>query len=551
MQTSSLRTAWRFLLLDVLFIVPVMYVMAAMALILGIPLQPWLMALAWVGVYGVGLILTLGDDLPHRWLGSLLGWAGFTVLVLILLGITLQCYDVFYDSQAYHGPAILYISQGWNIYHDPLQTPAQPVNTMKVVYAFAKSSWLTSAMIYQVVGNLEATHLLNVLVFFSAGWVSWAFFGEVLGFRRWRRGLFAGLLAANPIITTQLFSGYNDGLLAAGLTVIFFSLVLVFHARTSSDTPTSWPGPRIYFLLALAYLPFVINLKFTGLLYGGLLGLTAWVYAWVQGVAWKTLLRSAGWLIAVGILSVLVFGYNPYVVNTLVHHNPVYPAFDPKTGRTIEDKQVVPEFREKNRLAKLLIANFSLSSGQNPKRPMFHMPFTPPYFPAAVAGRYSGFGAYFGLALLLSLPLLVFIRRPGPWVLMVGILLSVLATDVGWWARLAPQFWWLPILITAYALEKRAVFSGLGLYGAGILALLILSAGSMGLRTWQHQFLNYRALVQSLPDRDLTYVQTDQRMYLYSLQRLQDLGYHLSPAASCEHTFQPPLIRGIAICEGK
>ncbi len=528
----------RYLTLPLLFIVPTMYLTGALIMLMGLPLTWHATAVSVAFVFALTYQqLKNNASIRHGFAISMLALVIFLGLLLLIVFLALQFYDIYYDSQAYHGPAIFYLSEGWNVYHSPQQTPRPLVNTMKVIYSFPKSAWIVSAMIYKAVGNLEGTHTLNIILMVVTGIISGVFFEKTVGYQGARKWIFAALVTFNPIITTQLFSGYIDGVMAASLTIFFFSLIIFVHTRN-----------RLFLLLSLLYLPFLINLKFTGLLFGGILGLTALVYDWARGADWRTLAKLAGLMIAVGAISTLIFGYNPYVTNTIIHHNPVYPAFDFKTGRSIEDKQIVSEFREKSRLAKLLISNFSLSSGQNPKKPVFHMPFTKPWFPASVAGRFSGFGVYFGVVLLLLLPILLLVRPKSAWVLLTGAFISVLATDVGWWARLAPQFWWIPVMILAYGLKNRRIKSWLGFYSAVIILLLAVNAGSMALRTWQNQFLNYRSLVRTLTEKQLDYVQTDERLYLYSLLRLRDLGYQLEKRPGCDHTMQPPLIRGVEIC---
>jgi hypothetical protein len=107
---------------------------------------------------------------------------------------------------------------------------------------------------------------------------------------------------------------------------------------------------------------------------------------------------------------------------------------------------------------------FSPSSTDEPDgRPRLKVPFT-------VAGdeatkfhapdvRVGGLGPFFGGALLLAaLAALLAARSPGARAAVltaVGILGTVLITSEGWWARLAPQLWLVPVVLALPGLADR------------------------------------------------------------------------------------------------
>ena len=54
--------------------------------------------------------------------------------------------------------------------------------------------------------------------------------------------------------------------------------------------------------------------------------------------------------------------------------------------------------------------------------------------------------------MLLCLTLVFFVRHRGAWIVLAGVMASILSTSVSFHFRLSPQNWWLPLLLLVFLL---------------------------------------------------------------------------------------------------
>jgi hypothetical protein len=214
------------------------------------------------------------------------------------------------------------------------------------------------------------------------------------------------------------------------------------------------------------------NAKFSGVVYLCFFCAAGGLYLLIHRR--RMLLRYVAIHAAAFLLATCVFGFNPYVTNTVQRGHPFYPWFGTAAhpsyamrGRDPNDMYETP----KNLLGHNRFFRFYYS--------LFGRPGAEPYFPSRNAQlmwpfdvswrdfdiyyfpdvRVSGFGPLFSGAFLIALLLLlgVALVRPGISrefvVLFVGtIVASVLVGLHLWWARYGPQLWWLPIVAVAAGL---------------------------------------------------------------------------------------------------
>ena len=86
----------------------------------------------------------------------------------------------------------------------------------------------------------------------------------------------------------------------------------------------------------------------------------------------------------------------------------------------------------------------------------------PPFSSLSVKSYLEGFSSLFSGALLLCLTLVFFVRHRGAWVVLAGVMVSVLSTDVSFYFRLTPQSWWLPTFFLVFLLapdDKKSLLS--------------------------------------------------------------------------------------------
>jgi hypothetical protein len=345
--------------------------------------------------------------------------------------------DGFYDSQLYHLPATIALRDGWN----PLENASACDFRKKFclphpgIDHYPKATWILSASLYSLTGSFEAGKGAQLITLLAA-WIATA---RLLVSFRFLRPRLVGVLATvatwNPIALKQAASAYVDGWLASAL-LLFFVLLLdfIFHRR------------RVSLVLAAIALPFVLGFKFTAVPF------TALLFAAGLAVAWQVHRDAIGpmlrWLGASALLGVLVLGHHPYVTNLLETGNPFHPALR-TGGGSILQKMASPDFIERDRFSKFVLANTSRSRPDDWRAPEWFVPGTGWRTTPEVDDRFSGFGEPFAVALILALCVLSTTKEKVVWTIVTGLLASIFITEAGWWARLAPQTWWLPVLAAA------------------------------------------------------------------------------------------------------
>ena len=98
--------------------------------------------------------------------------------------------------------------------------------------------------------------------------MSWRFLSSLQRLSKFWRISLALLLALNPIAVLCFFNGYVDGSLVS-ILLSSFMMMLLFVQEKEKQQRLRY-GIYIFVLLIL-----LINIKFTGVLYGGVLGVTA------------------------------------------------------------------------------------------------------------------------------------------------------------------------------------------------------------------------------------------------------------------------------------
>jgi len=430
----------------------------------------------------VGCVLTAGlmlADRPRQWKEILAVTLAGVALAAALVLFSLQQFDFYYDSQVYHLPSIILLRDGWNpIYHGhPCAgpTPLLDLRHCNLLYCYPKSGWIASAAVYDLTGSLEAGKFWNVWQLVALYLCAHLFFARFRNLGTLRVILFSSVIAANPVLLSELGSSYVDGQLSAQLAIFCLLLLDALLFGTSGRL-----------LLAAASLVYLVNLKFTGFFFA----LVFLALLCLTGVAIGQRVRALrlGLVLApVVFIGVLAVGFNPYVSNTLEYGNPFFPALDLKRGTSVIGNQADPEFLARNRIEKFVIATFSVSQQPQWKKPRFQAPFTSLHATPLMGNRFSGFGPLYSGALLIACGLAFFLRGRLQWCVLLTILISLLAVPTAWWARLTPQGWWLPlaVLIPVSVQAKR---SGVRWVAVAALLILLFNAGLKLVAVAEHQW---------------------------------------------------------------
>jgi hypothetical protein len=429
------------------------------------------------------LSIAVTGTLTSRWQNEknlrsvLVGGLLFALSCSVAVRLAIFMVDMQYDSRSYHGPAVIALADGWNPLrqlHVCAWSPEHCPPTHVLIDHYPKGQWYLSAGIYRLVGNIDAGKSMNVLLVILAFIVSYEFVFQVFKGRRSAALLTAAVIAGNPVALAQMFCGYVDGLLASSFTV--YSILLA---------DSMFFRDRGKLVRAALILPYLVNLKFTGLVFS---------VAFTAGIVLLFVLTRRAFprsLVMISAFSLLVsvglFGFNPYITNVLEKGNPFFPAYQPRTGQNVLDDQAEIGFLKRNRFEKFVIAQFSVPQPHDATyRPVFAVPLTRWDVAPTVALRFGGFGPAFSAVLIVALLQLLVAGDTKLRILGLLVLATVFSTDAGWWARLAPQTW-LAICLLELAITARPT-RGLGRYLAwAVVGLMLCNAALVGARVTHRQ----------------------------------------------------------------
>jgi len=366
-------------------------------------------------------------------------------------------FDLSWDGLWYHQTAVYQMANGWNPLRDPLHLFRPTVQDS--LRHYAKGPWYVSLALFKTIPNIEwakpAPWMALVAAFFAIAAVLLDF-----GMRRRAAAVIAAMVSLNPVAVCQLASYLVDGLLISFLACYVAAVARSFRR----------PSLLVH-AVALTSTVLCINTKSSGLVYLCFFCAAGGLYLLIRQR--RLLLRYAALQLASITLATGVFGFNPYVTNTVHRGHPFYPwmgtAAHPgynQPGRDPVERYETPRnMVGRNRFVRFAYGVF----GRPGSQPFFEGPDARLMWPFDVRWRdfeifcfhevrISGFGPLFSGAFLIAVVLLAAaLIRPGlpreVVVLFAGaVVASLLAGLHMWWARYGPQLWWLPIIAVIAAL---------------------------------------------------------------------------------------------------
>jgi hypothetical protein len=405
-----------------LALLAIMYSVGAIELLLGIAIGRHTLPLA-LGVTALALLWAL----PGKSHATMLALGGAVALCLGAYALGSFVVDVSWDGMAYHLPAAIYLSEGWNPFHSDAEVPwlnFYPLGQYTVSAAFAM---LTGAS----VDGVKAFHFVYALAALSmVVLVLW----EKRSFSPIRLVLGA-LLVASPTLLSQMCNSYVDSDL--GTLLLCLGLALTLYRLTRA---------RWWLLSGAACVVLLSGLKFTGLIYaamlGGFLGAYYLYETWAQR-KWREQVPLPATLGFALLFAVAVVGLHPYVTNLAQHGTPFYPSRDEIMKANIPDF-----YRGMAPPVAFLASVFSRTSDERSGTVRLKWPLEIDHDEIVVAGDYDtrsgGFGPFFAAQFLLTAALVLGFRRrvDRDWGLLgLALVLTIIPFPDPWWARYIPQFY--------------------------------------------------------------------------------------------------------------
>jgi hypothetical protein len=374
------------------------------------------------------------------------------VIMAVSFAFSVFYFDLSWDGQWYHQQAIYEMESGWNPFIEPMK------DYFASILHFPKGSWYFATSIYSTFGDFEAGKCLNLIVVISVGIFAYVTLLE-FGFSEIKAFMLAILLPLNPVVWSEVTTYLVDGFVILYLTIYIISF---FAWLRKPDLITFSIGAMSAVCL--------INVKFTGLVFLCFFTLDGFIFLLI----WKSefIVKYIGAHIAIFMLAILIFGYNPYITNTVERGNPLYPIMGSAkypshfelSGDANEDWETPQNMKGKP----ILVRYFYALNGRPGNAPygeqdaVLIWPLTskPSDWTAYHfhETRVSGFGPYFNVILVLSMILFIWTMiwdKTSRWamsILWATIIISLSISKHFWWPRFAPQMWMLPIIPVIFTL---------------------------------------------------------------------------------------------------
>ena len=458
------------------------------------------------------LALAAGDWLARRegLRGPLRIAPPATALAVLGVSVFLSAafFDLSWDGLWYHQTAVYQMAHGWNPLHDPLHTFAPGIQDSLRYYA--KGPWYAALALFQTAPHIEWAKPAPWMAL-AATFLAVAAAALDFGMRRRTALVIAALVSLNPVVVCQLASYLVDGLLISYLACYVAAQFRCFRR----------PSLLVH-AVALASTVLCINTKITGLVYLCFFCAAGGLYLLIRRR--RLVPRYAAVQFASIVLGVGVFGFNPYVTNTVNRGHPFYPwmgtAAHPSYGQRGRDPNERVE-TPKNMVGRNRLVRFSYGLfGRPGSQPFFDGPNARLMWPFDVGWkdfdifyfhevRISGFGPLFSGAFLIALMLLGgALVRPGLpreiVVLLVGVVVASLLVGIHmWWARYGPQLWWLPIIAVVAALAVPG-WRAIRWAAWGLAALLLVNAALVGVAHFRWEVHATRTTLEQMAFRPIS-----------------------------------------------
>ncbi|MFM7596187.1 MAG: hypothetical protein ACKO4Y_08425, partial [Flavobacteriales bacterium] len=462
-----------------LFLIPsIVFVLATILWMVGAPIGGWL----FIGAIGLSAGLTYREISPKtlkQW-----GWILYGGLIIsISILIAIQFYDCSFDGQWYHQDAIMFLHDGWNpIWDSAISNDMVSGLNANYVNHYPKGPWVIQSVIYLLTSNIEAgksLHLIYLLAFMCLFFTSLIY---RFSFSWWTAILLTVFTGGSTITLGQLFSFYVDGLLFTVLGIFLLFLLEWIYFKGNA-----WVYAGLAFIM-------LANIKFTGLIYALALFIVFGVWVVIQQKERiKTTLFKVSFIICMGII---VIGYPTYMRNWVSKGHPLFPIMGQNNeGKSIAEVQYPADFFPMNRLEKLIAAHASIPiytdhEHASVRKPLFNKNLileSIPYYKNHQPVTMSPFGPFEGELLVLFIPLLFLFflnkRPPELYLLLGGILLSMIIQPEAWNLRYAPQVLLIFALTLAPLIHDKKTW--IRIYSLIFIGLFIINSSIAVVQNWR------------------------------------------------------------------
>ena len=353
------------------------------------------------------------------------------------------------DGNTYHKDAIGVLKEGFNpVYEESSKFIIKRDNSKRLTnYAvwtdhYAKANWIMAANFYSLTGNIESGKAMNIISLYIVFVLVFVNLTKILNKKK--SFIISLLIVFNPIVSSQLFTYYNDQLVCLYL---FLSILMLIKIDLDFKNKENW------FIYILTFI-LLANTKFNGmgyLLVFSFFFVCKYLYGAYKNKKFLSMFKKLCIIfIPLFIFSFGVVGSHTYLKNTIDHKNPFFPLYD-KNGEDIITEQEPKAFLKMNNVSKLFYGTFSKANNlRENDDTTLKIPFTvyKSELKPAMSNdlRISGWGVFFSGILIISIIVLITKYKNYKkekyilYSLGVTCLLLVVMSE-SWWARYNPYFY--------------------------------------------------------------------------------------------------------------
>lgn len=392
------------------------------------------------------------------------------IITIVVIIISTYCIGRTFDTSAdgcfYHKTAIGLIKEGWNPLYESSEEFCKE-NDKEIedsgqflwIDHYPKVTWNFAASIYSVTNNIESGKVIIVLLAISLACMTYYYLSQ-RKLKDWQAALIAIGITLNPIVLSQIFTYYVDGVMGLLVYGIILFLVMITDKEFKEiSNLEKWLGLASEIILCM-------NIKFTGVYFAAIFSIIFYIAWLVKSYKEKNFkehfIKLTLNFVGIVIVGIGIVGASTYVKNTIEHKNPVYPIIGKEKVDIITEMQP-QSFSEKNRFVKIFESIFAKSenvtyySGKNPD---LKVPFSVNKEEidnlAIPDTRIGGYGIIFSGILIIAAIILIYalvaIFKSNKKVfeciciITCGVFVTTIFMAEAWWARYSPQLYLLPIL---------------------------------------------------------------------------------------------------------
>ncbi|HCT63581.1 MAG TPA: hypothetical protein DIC19_05725 [Erysipelotrichaceae bacterium] len=374
----------------------------------------------------------------------LIAYLLYLLVVFILLTYFSNFIEHSYDGNMYHGETMVQLLWGWNPIYDKDLHFYTYATQWSVLYP--KLTWIYGALWLKLTDMSSSAMIMNSLIAIIVSLKTYLFASKHLKNKIY--GLILAIIVlVNPIFIEQIHTFYVDAMIG-NLTL----LLLIYNLEYTEEFSLSS-------LINIAFISIIlINVKFTGFVFAGLIDLGAFIYLLVKHK--KQALHYFLNGIYLLIIGVVIIGFSPYMNNIInLRH-----IFFPLMGK---DKWDIISFLIPEQIINLRPYDrfiYSLSMGKSIRE---NLSYFGEYGYLHYDQRIGGFGGHFLKLLVISSSIIgVYVlssikKIKLNFLLIISMFFITIIANYQniWWARYAPQLWFIiPVAMFALIIKARNIY---------------------------------------------------------------------------------------------